>query len=68
VGRLRVEASQRAGAKDPPKKIAITPTSTPDNLDAVTKFMATHYPNVHVPVTYRPFQMVARDDSATTGP
>jgi hypothetical protein len=62
VGSLRVEASQRAGAKDPPKKIAITPTSTPNDLDAVGKFVATHFPNVHVPVTYRPFQMVPRDE------
>ncbi len=62
VGSLRVEASQRAGAKAPPKKIPITPTSTPNDLDAVAKFMATHYPNVHVPVTYRPLQMVPRDE------
>ena len=62
VGSIRVEASQREGAKAPPKRIAITPTSTPDDLDDVAKFMATHYPNVQVPVTYRPLRMVPRDE------
>lgn len=63
VGALRVDASMREGAHGPPKSIAVTPLRSADDLPAVAKFMATHHPNVHVPFTYRPLQMVARDEA-----
>jgi hypothetical protein len=63
VGALRVEASQRNGAKAPPKNIAITPICSPEDVAAAAQFVAARYPNVHVPVTYRPLQLATRDEA-----
>jgi hypothetical protein len=60
VGALRVEASIRDGSRRPPKNIAVTPIRSPDDLASAAQFMAAHYPNVRVPLTYRPIQMVTR--------
>lgn len=60
VGGLRVEASRREGSRKPPKDIAVTPIRSSDDVATAAEFMAAHYPNVHVPVTYHPLQMVTR--------
>jgi hypothetical protein len=64
VGALRVEASQRAGAKEPSKSIPITPLRSAADVPAAAQFIAASHPNVRVPVTYRPLQMVPRDEGA----
>jgi hypothetical protein len=62
IGGLRIDASRREGSTASPKRIAITPIVSPEDTDAAAGFMATHFPNIHMDVTFRPFQMAPRDE------
>jgi hypothetical protein len=62
VGAIRIDASKNPESDDPPKKIAVTPITSPDEAAAVARFMAKHHPNVHAPIRTAAFQMMRRDE------
>jgi hypothetical protein len=62
VGGLRIDATRRDGSVDAPKRIAITPMVSAEDAEAAAGFLATHYPNLRMEVTFRPFEMVPRDE------
>ena len=62
IGGLRIDASRRPGSAEAPSRIAITPILSAEDAEGAAGFLATHYPNVNIDVTFQPFQMVRRDE------
>lgn len=58
VGAIRIDASKDPESDDPPEKIGVTPVPLPGDAEAVARFMAKHYPNVHATVSTRLLQMM----------
>jgi hypothetical protein len=53
VGAIRIDASKDPESDDPPEKIGV-----PNDAEAVARFMAKRYPNVHARLTTRTLQMM----------
>jgi len=58
VGAIRIDASKDPESDDPPEKIGVTPVPLSGDAEAVARFMAKHYPNVHATVSTRLLQMM----------
>jgi hypothetical protein len=63
AGTIRIDALGERDADAAPQKVGLTPTTSPDDIDAVRRFMAQHYPKVTARVVSRPLQMIRRGES-----
>jgi hypothetical protein len=62
VGAVRVDASVRRGSTEPPKKISVTPVTSPTDVSLVGQYLKKHYPNVVGEVVSEPFRMLRRNE------
>ena len=58
AGTLRMDALQEPEASGPPPKVGITPATSPDDIEAVRRFLAQHYPKIRARVVPSPLQMM----------
>jgi hypothetical protein len=63
VGAIRIEASQEPDSTEAPRQVGVTPVASPDDLEAVRRFLAQRYPKVTARVVSRPLQMMRRSES-----
>jgi len=63
VGAIRIDALQEHGTDKAPPKIGITPVASPDDGEAVRRFLAEKYPKVRARIVPRPLQMMRRTEA-----
>jgi hypothetical protein len=64
AGTLRIEAAREPGSDGPPQKVGVTPATSPDDMEAVTRFMAQHYPKIIARIVPRPLEMMRRSGAS----
>jgi hypothetical protein len=60
AGTIRIDPVRASDTDETPQKVGITPVVSPDDLAAVGRFMAEHYPKVTARIVPRPLQMMRR--------
>jgi hypothetical protein len=62
AGTIGLDALPKPDADGAPQKVGITPVTSPEDIMAVTRFLAQHYPKVRARVVPSPLQMMRRDE------
>ncbi len=62
AGTLRLDAIRQPGSTEAVQKLAVTPATSADDLAAVTRFLAQHYPKVTARVVPVPLRMLRRHE------
>jgi len=62
AGTIEIDALPKPDADEAPQKVGITPVTSPEDIMAVTRFLAQHYPKVRARVVPSPLQMMRRDE------
>jgi hypothetical protein len=63
VGAIRIDALGEADANEMPQKVGITPVTSPDDIEAVRRFMRKEYTKVTARVVPAPLQMMRRNEA-----
>ncbi len=63
AGTIRIDALRDPDANEAPPKVGITPATSPDDIEAVRRFLAQQYPLVRARVVPIPLQMMRRNES-----
>ncbi|MBN2575398.1 MAG: hypothetical protein JXP73_12615 [Deltaproteobacteria bacterium] len=58
VGTIRIDALREFDAGETPQKVGITPVVSPDDIEAVRRLLASHYPKIRARVVPSPLQMM----------
>jgi hypothetical protein len=64
AGTIRIDAMREPGSDEAPQKVGITPVTAPDDMAAVGRFMAQHYPKVTARIVPGPLQMMRGNENA----
>jgi len=64
AGTIRVDATLESGSDAPPQKVGITPVTSPNDMEAVSRFMTLQYPKVIARIVPRPLEMMRRSEAS----
>lgn len=61
VGAIKIDALREADSDEAPQKVGITPVASLEDIEAVRRFLAQHYPKVRARIVSRPLQMMRNE-------